>query len=183
MVSNSLRYPLRKCFNCDRSWLKFCMKFVPLMRQDIASTTRAAGGLCYKHGRTCRVPEEKVALYLAGFSCKNNSVLNPTRFVRDPLHGGESATTFEGTLNSLVLAQPSFFVLENVNGARQAPACESESGVMLIHVVVMHPDSHPPHLSSGSPARSSLTPTARTPGRAPWTSTLSGWRLPCRTTR
>ena len=92
--------------------------------QDIHATTAASGGMCVRHGELCKLPSggdgAPLMLYAAGFSCKNNSLMNPGRFSDSPLRADcETASTFSGAYLSLLHLKPMFFALENVSGARQ----------------------------------------------------------------
>ncbi|CAE7737139.1 unnamed protein product [Symbiodinium sp. CCMP2592] len=103
--------------------------------QDIRASSEADGGvICLRHGRRCRLPvDEEPALFAAGFSCKNNSILNPARFGSSPLRPEcESAITFDGAVLSIAHVRPRFFVLENVNGARRS---SSKHVFMILRVM------------------------------------------------
>ena len=81
----------------------------------------ADGVMCLRHGKACKLPDKKVTLFAAGFSCKNNSVLNPSRFEENPLREGcETAVTYDGAFASIMHLKPRYFILENVSGARRS---------------------------------------------------------------
>ena len=85
------------------------------------------GGGCYVHGRRCVLKAQPLDLFVAGFSCKSNSMRNGERWTKDPLDLETSCSmqTFTMTVKALVQHRPKWFVLENVPGARQG-SCESQ---------------------------------------------------------
>ena len=71
---------------------------------------------CYLHGGLCPLPESmSLDLYIAGFVCKANSIMNQDRFQKDPTesHHFES---FESCVRVIKSLRPATVVLENVAG-------------------------------------------------------------------
>lgn len=110
--------------------------------QDIQQIFNKKGCPCLRHGQLCKPPPvvsletgsagvrspQAETLYVAGFVCKDFSILNPQRFTRDCVKNGNPRHfgTLEGVVQHIKLRQPPYFVLENVVGLRQhAHRCKS----------------------------------------------------------
>ena len=87
--------------------------------QDVGSCVKGKG-FCYCHNGPCKLPSsDGLILFTAGFVCKANSAQNGRRWVVDPLSvDSSSRSTFESTLAVLKSTRPTFFLLENVLGAK-----------------------------------------------------------------
>ena len=103
---------------------------------DSASLVDDSGSAwCFKHGARCSKKNfaKKLDLYVAGFSCKANSLQNAERFSKSPL----KSVHYESFLDCARFVQkfnPLWVVLENVNGI-SFPTGKGQKDTVLDHVM------------------------------------------------
>ena len=94
---------------------------------DVLLQRKQPSVFCYQCNRTCATPrsDSQPDLYIAGFPCNKNSLMNPKRFTQDATQTPD-AQVFEAVADLISLCQPKVFVLENVMGINKKRGGDSD---------------------------------------------------------
>ena len=87
-----------------------------IFQDSTALVDDSASAWCFKHGARCKKNfVKKIDLYVAGFSCKANSLQNAERFTKSPLASSHYESFLDCT-RFIRKFNPLWVILENVNG-------------------------------------------------------------------
>lgn len=105
-----------------------------IFQDSTALVDDSASAWCFKHGARCKKNfVKRIDLYIAGFSCKANSLQNSERFTKSPL----ASSHYESFLDCARFIRkfnPLWVILENVTGI-SLPTSKGKTDSVLDHVM------------------------------------------------